>query len=115
GGFGPAENTTSLSLRAVKSTPKVLRSDGRGARWSHSNLLQVLDMVSLRKDKLLILWSPAYLDRLWCVYELAVFLRTHDKEDVIVVNLDHLKLCVTLMLTQFMSILIVSLDRQQVF
>ncbi|KAF4739569.1 hypothetical protein FOZ62_030873, partial [Perkinsus olseni] len=60
-------------------------------------------------DKLLILWSPDYLDRLWCVYELAVFLRTHDKEDVVVVNLDHLKLCVTLMLTQFMSILILSL------
>ncbi|KAF4757408.1 hypothetical protein FOZ63_001551 [Perkinsus olseni] len=60
-------------------------------------------------DKLLVLWSPDYLDRLWCVYELAVFLRTHDKEDVVVVNLDHLKLCVTLMLAQFTSILILSL------
>ncbi|KAF4663466.1 hypothetical protein FOZ61_001629 [Perkinsus olseni] len=65
-------------------------------------------------DKLLILWSPDYLDRLWCVYELAVFLRTHDKEDVIVVNLDHLKLCVTLMLTQFMSILILDLAEEYI-
>ncbi|KAF4681913.1 hypothetical protein FOZ60_011354 [Perkinsus olseni] len=52
-------------------------------------------------DKLLILWSPDYLDRLWCVYELAVFLQTHDEDDVILVNLDHLKLCVSLMLLQF--------------
>ncbi|KAF4754567.1 hypothetical protein FOZ62_002859 [Perkinsus olseni] len=57
-------------------------------------------------DKLLILWSPDYLDRLWCVYELAVFLQTHDEDDVILVNLDHLKLCVSLMLLQFFSILI---------
>ncbi|KAF4678419.1 hypothetical protein FOZ60_016758, partial [Perkinsus olseni] len=52
-------------------------------------------------DKLLILWSPDYLNRLWCVYELAVFLQTHDEDDVILVNLDHLKLCISLMLLQF--------------
>ncbi|KAF4691897.1 hypothetical protein FOZ62_009139, partial [Perkinsus olseni] len=60
-------------------------------------------------DKLLILWSPDYLDRLWCVYELAVFLQTHDKEDVVLLNLDHLKLCVSLMFLQFFSIVIASL------
>ncbi|KAF4665680.1 hypothetical protein FOL46_003510, partial [Perkinsus olseni] len=55
-------------------------------------------------DKLLVLWSPDYLKRLWCVYELAVFLQTHDEDDVILVNLNHLKLCVSLMLLQFFSI-----------
>ncbi|KAF4657658.1 hypothetical protein FOZ61_006139 [Perkinsus olseni] len=60
-------------------------------------------------DKLLILWSPDYLDRLWCVYELAVFLRTHDLDDVILVNMDHFKLCATLMILQFFSILALGL------
>ncbi|KAF4686729.1 hypothetical protein FOZ60_004920 [Perkinsus olseni] len=57
-------------------------------------------------NKLLILWSPDYLERLWCVYELAVFLRTHKKEDVILVNMNHIKLCVSLMLVQFLTIII---------
>ncbi|KAF4697327.1 hypothetical protein FOZ63_012963, partial [Perkinsus olseni] len=57
-------------------------------------------------DKLLILWSPDYLDRLWCVYELAVFLQTHDEDDVVLLNLDHLKLCVSLMFLQFLSIVV---------
>ncbi|KAF4718228.1 hypothetical protein FOZ62_012934, partial [Perkinsus olseni] len=61
-------------------------------------------------DKLLILWSPDYLDRLWCVYELAVFLRTHDEKDVVLVNLNHIKLCVSLMLLQFFSILTLCLQ-----
>ncbi|KAF4657706.1 hypothetical protein FOZ61_006115 [Perkinsus olseni] len=60
-------------------------------------------------DTLLILWSPDYLDRLWCVYELAVFLQTHDKEDVVLVNLDHLNLCVSMMFLQFFSTAIASL------
>ncbi|KAF4744783.1 hypothetical protein FOZ63_022163, partial [Perkinsus olseni] len=64
--------------------------------------------------KLVILWSPDYLDRLWCVYELAVFLRTHGKEDVILVNLDHFKLCVSLMLLQFLSIPLLSLAEQHI-
>ncbi|KAF4722001.1 hypothetical protein FOZ63_002451 [Perkinsus olseni] len=61
-------------------------------------------------NKLLILWSPDYLERLWCVYELAVFLRTHKKEDVILVNMNHLKLCVSLMLLQWFGILIQRLE-----
>ncbi|KAF4754343.1 hypothetical protein FOZ62_025848, partial [Perkinsus olseni] len=61
-------------------------------------------------DKLLILWSPDYLDRLWCVYELAVFLRTHDKKDVVLVNLNHIKLCVSLMFLQLFSILTLCLQ-----
>ncbi|KAF4724572.1 hypothetical protein FOZ62_001863, partial [Perkinsus olseni] len=61
-------------------------------------------------NKLLILWSPDYLDRLWCVYELAVFLRTHKKEDVILVNVNHIKLCVWLMLLQWFGILIQRLE-----
>ncbi|KAF4654223.1 mRNA-capping enzyme subunit beta [Perkinsus olseni] len=61
-------------------------------------------------DKLLILWSPDYLDRLWCVYELAVFLRTHDEKDVVLVNLNHIKLCVSSMLLQFFSILTLCLQ-----
>ncbi|KAF4693324.1 hypothetical protein FOZ60_011304 [Perkinsus olseni] len=55
-------------------------------------------------NKLLILWSPDYLERLWCVYELAVFLRFHKKEDVILVNLNHLELCMSLMIVQSFSI-----------
>ncbi|KAF4693337.1 hypothetical protein FOZ60_011317, partial [Perkinsus olseni] len=62
-------------------------------------------------NKLLILWSPDYLERLWCVYELAVFLRTHKKEDVILVNMNHIKLCVSLMLLQWLSILTQRLER----
>ncbi|KAF4753599.1 hypothetical protein FOZ63_014775 [Perkinsus olseni] len=61
-------------------------------------------------NKLLILWSPDYLERLWCVYELAVFLRTHQKDDVILVNLNHIKLCVSLMLLQWFGILIQLLE-----
>ncbi|KAF4655605.1 hypothetical protein FOL46_008190 [Perkinsus olseni] len=53
-------------------------------------------------NKLLILW--------WCVYELAVFLRTHKKEDLILVNMNHLKLCVSLMLLQWFGILIQRLE-----
>ncbi|KAF4661655.1 hypothetical protein FOZ61_003050 [Perkinsus olseni] len=64
--------------------------------------------------KLVILWSPNYLDRLWCVYELAVFLRTHGKEDVILVNLDHFKLCVSLMLLQFLSVPVLSLAEEHI-
>ncbi|KAF4693322.1 hypothetical protein FOZ60_011302 [Perkinsus olseni] len=55
-------------------------------------------------NKLLILWSPDYLERLWCVYELAVFLRFHKKEEVILVNLNHLELCMSLMIVQSFSI-----------
>ncbi|KAF4759280.1 hypothetical protein FOZ63_033800, partial [Perkinsus olseni] len=62
-------------------------------------------------DKLLILWFPDYLDRLWCVYELAVFLRNHDEDDVILINLDYLKLCVLVMLLQSSSTLAVCLVR----
>ncbi|KAF4729173.1 hypothetical protein FOZ62_014936, partial [Perkinsus olseni] len=39
-------------------------------------------------NKLLILWSPDYLERLWCVYELAVFLRFHKKEEYCHTSLD---------------------------
>ncbi|KAF4684860.1 hypothetical protein FOZ60_007270 [Perkinsus olseni] len=60
-------------------------------------------------DKLLILWSPDYLDRLWCVYELAVFLQNHDEDDVILINLDYLKLCVLVMLLQFLTTLVMCL------
>ncbi|KAF4739108.1 hypothetical protein FOZ63_027203, partial [Perkinsus olseni] len=42
---------------------------------------------------------------------LAVFLRTHKKEDVILVNLNHLKLCVSLMLLQWLGILTQRLER----
>ncbi|KAF4684656.1 hypothetical protein FOZ60_007424 [Perkinsus olseni] len=40
-------------------------------------------------DKFVILWSPDYFKRLWCVYELACFLQTHDERDVIVIHPGH--------------------------
>ncbi|KAF4658244.1 hypothetical protein FOZ61_005743 [Perkinsus olseni] len=61
-------------------------------------------------NKLLILWSPDYLDRFWCVYELAVFLQKHDEKDVVLVNLNHIKLCVSLMLLQLLIILTLCLQ-----
>ncbi|KAF4665763.1 hypothetical protein FOL47_004441 [Perkinsus chesapeaki] len=55
-------------------------------------------------NKLVVLWTPSYLDRLWCVYELAVFMRTHDKKDVIILNLRHVKLCLWLMVIKLLDI-----------
>ncbi|KAF4750050.1 hypothetical protein FOZ63_013907, partial [Perkinsus olseni] len=65
-------------------------------------------------NKLLILWSPDYLDRLWCAYELAVFLQNHDEDDVILVNLDYLKLCVLVMLLESSTTLATCLVRPSV-
>ncbi|KAF4654037.1 hypothetical protein FOL47_010170 [Perkinsus chesapeaki] len=54
-------------------------------------------------NKLIILWTPDYLNRLWCVYELAVFMRTHETKDVIVVNLGHIRLCMYVMAVQLLG------------
>ncbi|KAF4676903.1 hypothetical protein FOL47_004382 [Perkinsus chesapeaki] len=56
-----------------------------------------------KSDKLVILWTPNYLNRLWCVYELAVFMQTHETKDVIVVNLGHVRLCVSLLAVQLLG------------
>ncbi|KAF4676913.1 hypothetical protein FOL47_004392 [Perkinsus chesapeaki] len=57
-------------------------------------------------DKLVVFWSPDYLKRLWCVYELAKFLETHKMKDVIIINLDHVKFCVYMMFGELGRIVI---------
>ncbi|KAF4676919.1 hypothetical protein FOL47_004398 [Perkinsus chesapeaki] len=57
-------------------------------------------------NKLVVFWSPDYLKRLWCVYELAKFLETHEMKDVIIINLEHVKCCVWMMLGEGVGIII---------
>ncbi|KAF4676918.1 hypothetical protein FOL47_004397 [Perkinsus chesapeaki] len=62
-------------------------------------------------DKLVVFWSPDYLKRLWCVYELAKFLETHEMKDVIIINLEHVKFCVWMMLGEGVGIIILEVLR----
>ncbi|KAF4683953.1 hypothetical protein FOZ60_008391 [Perkinsus olseni] len=57
-------------------------------------------------DKFVILWSPNYFKRLWCVYELACFLQTHDERDVIVIHPGHVKFCTEMILLGFLCLVI---------
>ncbi|KAF4678653.1 hypothetical protein FOZ60_016317 [Perkinsus olseni] len=57
-------------------------------------------------DKFVILWSPDYFKRLWCVYELACFLQTHDERDVIVIHPGHVMFCTWMALLAFFSLVI---------
>ncbi|KAF4667088.1 hypothetical protein FOL47_003739 [Perkinsus chesapeaki] len=54
-----------------------------------------------RSDKLIILWSSDYVDRLWCIYELAVFLETHSIEDVVTVHMKHMLICCVMLTCDF--------------
>ncbi|KAF4669403.1 hypothetical protein FOL47_002563 [Perkinsus chesapeaki] len=66
----------------INQLDPVLKSDG---------ISRLSDYVRASK-KLVVLWSPDYLDRMWCVYELAVFLHTHTEADITVINLRYTKL-----------------------
>ncbi|KAF4684659.1 hypothetical protein FOZ60_007427 [Perkinsus olseni] len=57
-------------------------------------------------DKFVILWSPDYFKRLWCVYELACFLQTHDERDVIVIHPGHVMFCTWMALLALFSLVI---------
>ncbi|CAK9080796.1 Uncharacterized protein SCF082_LOCUS38498 [Durusdinium trenchii] len=37
-----------------------------------------------RSRKLLVIWESTYCQRLWCIFELAAFLKTHEDKDVVV-------------------------------
>ena len=39
--------------------------------------VQCLDIMLLYSHRMLVLWAPDYFDRLWCVYELATFMKLH--------------------------------------
>ena len=39
--------------------------------------LQCLDIMLLYSRRMLVLWAPDYFDRLWCIYELATFMKLH--------------------------------------
>ncbi|KAF4683954.1 hypothetical protein FOZ60_008392 [Perkinsus olseni] len=57
-------------------------------------------------DKFVILWSPDYFKRLWCVYELACFLQTHNERDVIVIHPGHVMFCTWMALLALFSLVI---------
>ena len=57
-----------------------------------------------RSEKLLVIWDSSYCLRLWCIFELAAFLRTHETRDMLVLPLSVAILCVfTFMVTILFS------------
>ncbi|KAF4669404.1 hypothetical protein FOL47_002564 [Perkinsus chesapeaki] len=84
----------------INQLDPVLKSDG---------ISRLSDYVRASK-KLVVLWSPDYLDRMWCVYELAVFLHTHTEADITVIDLTYTKFCTMsalshLLIAGFLSLL----------
>lgn len=49
----------------------------QGDTASKQRVIESLDILLLYSRRMLVLWAPDYFDRLWCIYELATFMKLH--------------------------------------
>ncbi|KAF4696489.1 hypothetical protein FOZ60_000179 [Perkinsus olseni] len=60
-----------------------------------------MDTFLRRSKQLLILWTPDYFSRLWCVFELASYLRTHDEKTARFRSVPHFRFYIFVTLCEF--------------
>ncbi|KAF4671788.1 hypothetical protein FOL47_001224 [Perkinsus chesapeaki] len=61
-------------------------------------------------SRLMILWSPDYFSRLWCVFELASFLRAHSPDAIVLVSTLQSRFCISVTICEIAVLVTVILS-----